>query len=257
MINNYQSFLQLHQQEQPLLIGNAWDLTSALAFERMGFKAIATSSVAVANSMGYEDKEQIPFELLLSVVKRMITPLNVPLSVDLETGYSRTIPGIIENIEKLYDLGVVGINIEDSLITERGKLLPITDFVKIISSIRNHLDKKNMQMFINARTDGFLAKQPSSLDETIKRAIAYEEAGASGLFVIFLDDEYNTRQIVQATKLPLNIFCTRSLPSFDIVKDWGVKRISMGGSIYKNVIMNLDKTLGRIQEEGSFESLFG
>src|ERR1043166_122924 len=109
-MTSFETFLQLHQQKEPLLLGNAWDITSATAFERAGFKAIATSSVAVAQSMGYEDRENIPFELLLEIVKRISRHIHVPLSVHMEGGYSRSIPGIIENIEKLYDLGVVGFN---------------------------------------------------------------------------------------------------------------------------------------------------
>jgi 2-methylisocitrate lyase-like PEP mutase family enzyme len=255
-MNSFETFLQLHQQEQPLLLGNAWDITSAAAFERVGFKAIATSSSAVAQSMGYEDRENIPFELLLEIIKRMSRHIHVPFSVDMEAGYSRDIPGIIANIEKLYDLGVVGFNIEDSMITEPGKLQTVENFQQIISSARDHLERKNMKMFINARTDAFLRKLPSPLLETIKRAKAYEEAGASGIFAPFVDDENDIKQIVQATKLPLNVLVMPSLPSFGKLAEWGVKRISMGGSIYRAVTASLEKTLRSIQTDQSFKTLF-
>ena len=75
-MNAYVTFLQLHQQDSPLLIGNAWDATSAKVFERNGFKAIATTSSAIARSMGYEDGENIPFDLLLQIVERIINSVH-------------------------------------------------------------------------------------------------------------------------------------------------------------------------------------
>jgi 2-methylisocitrate lyase-like PEP mutase family enzyme len=114
-MTTFETFLQLHHNETPLLIGNVWDVVSAKAFERGGFKAIATSSAAIAHTWGYEDGEKMPFDLLLKVVERIINNINVPLSVDIEGGYSRDISKIFQNIEKLHELGVVGINIEDSV----------------------------------------------------------------------------------------------------------------------------------------------
>src|SRR5215831_10467112 len=102
----FEEFKQLHYQSTPLLIGNVWDVMSAKIFEQLGFKAIATSSAALARTMGYEDGEKIPFDLLLKMVERIIGNINIPLSVDIEGGYSRNISEIIRNIEKLHELGV-------------------------------------------------------------------------------------------------------------------------------------------------------
>ena len=151
-MNQYEKFLQLHHGDEPLLIGNVWDATSAKAFERNGFSAIATSSSAIARTMGYEDGENIPFALLLQVVERAISSVSIPVSVDIEKGYSTSIDGIIENIEKLYDVGAVGFNLEDSSRDDKTQLQPATSFQKIISSIKDHFEKKNINMFINART---------------------------------------------------------------------------------------------------------
>lgn len=255
-MSSAQPFFGLHRQAQPLLIGNAWDLDSALAFEKAGFQAIATSSLAVAQTAGYEDRQQIPFDLLLETVKRIRLHTSVPLSVDMEAGYSDSIPGIIENIDRLYDLGVAGINLEDSIITTRGQLQPVTDFQKLLTAIKTHLDKNNRPFFINARTDAFLYKFPAALDETVLRAKAYEEAGASGIFVPFMDKEHDIIQVVQSTSLPVNVFCTPGLPHFSVLADWGVKRISMGGSLYKSMKTFLEYTIKGIREEQSFGRLF-
>ncbi|MEO8406552.1 MAG: isocitrate lyase/phosphoenolpyruvate mutase family protein [Chitinophagaceae bacterium] len=254
-MSTYETFLTLHRQDQPLLIGNVWDLTSAKAFEESGYKAIATSSVAVANSFGYEDKQHIPFQLLLDTVKTITKHIVIPLSVDMEAGYNDTVPGILENIEKIHDVGAVGFNIEDSVITEKGKMRTIEDFQHSVSSIRNHLDRKNMKMFINTRTDAYVHKLDSRLTETINRAKAYEQAGSSGIFVPFLDEENDAREIVKATTLPVSLFYTPTLPLFEEVGSWGIKRISMGGSIYRSMINSLKSTLQSIRQDQSFRSL--
>ncbi|HWB24433.1 MAG TPA: isocitrate lyase/phosphoenolpyruvate mutase family protein [Chitinophagaceae bacterium] len=80
-MSDFETFSQLHHASAPLLIGNVWDVASANIFEELGFKAIATSSAAVANSLGYKDGENIPFELLLQTVKRIKGHANIPLSV--------------------------------------------------------------------------------------------------------------------------------------------------------------------------------
>src|SRR6266513_2111242 len=113
-MNAYETFLESHHKDFPLLIANAWDVTSAKVFERNGLSAIATSSSAIARSMGYEDGENIPFDLLLQIVERIVNNITIPLSVDIERGYGKSTDHILQNIEGLYDLGVVGFNIEDS-----------------------------------------------------------------------------------------------------------------------------------------------
>ncbi len=135
-MSNYEIFYRLHHQNKPLILANAWNTKSAQLFEKNGYKAIATSSAAIANSLGYEDGEQISFGEMLYVVQRIISCINIPLTVDMETGYSNNISEVITNIEKLYDAGVAGINIEDS----QGKDL----FIKKLSSIKDHLGQKTI-----------------------------------------------------------------------------------------------------------------
>lgn len=251
----FETFFKLHHAEKPLLIANAWDITSAKIFEQLGFEAIATSSSAIAYSFGYEDGENIPFDLLLQTVKRIIGQINVPLSVDMERGYSSNIAGIIQNIEKLHDLGAVGINIEDSIMEEKRKLRPVEDFQKILSAIKNGLGQKKINMYINARTDAFLLKASSPLEETIKRIRAYENEGATGIFVPFISDKKDIGEVVKATRLPVNVLCAKQLPSFKELEGLGVKRISMGGAIYKAMTKSIEQIVKTIREEQSFESI--
>lgn len=252
----YEKFFQLHHQEQPLLIGNVWDVMSAKIFEQKGFKAVATSSAALARTMGYEDGEQIPFELMLKMVERIINNITIPLSVDIEAGFSRSIEGIIENLEKLYELGVVGFNLEDSHRNETRYLQCEDDFARIISSIKEYFENKNMNMFVNARTDAYVLKLSNAFDETIKRIRVYEKAGASGIFVPYLTDKSEIEKVVQSTKLPVNVFATPGLPSFDELAQLGIKRISMATWPHRAMLRSLESIIEKISEERSFKSLY-
>src|SRR6185369_5339743 len=153
---------------------------------KKGFKAIATSSGAVAVTLGSDDGEKISFEDLLAVVSKMTAVVKVPLSVDLETGYGATAEKIVDNLEKLSAIGVVGINIEDSLRVNGRELVPVDVFNKKLSDIKSGLLKKNINIFINARTDAYLLNLPEPLAITMERIKAYQDAGADGIFVPFV-----------------------------------------------------------------------
>ena len=247
-MNNYENFYQLHQQKTPLLLANAWNAKSAQLIEKNGYKAIATSSAAIANSLGYEDGEKISFGELFYVLQRIISCINIPLSVDMETGYSNNISEVISNIEKLIEAGVVGINLEDS----QGTAL----FLKKLSGIKNHLAKNNMQLFINARTDSFLLNLPSPLEETLKRLKPYEDAGADGIFVPFIKDTDVIKKITASTTLPVNVLCMPSLTSIESLAECGVRRISMGNFLFKAHYNHLDTLIKNINTHQSFSPLF-
>ncbi|HKB44326.1 MAG TPA: isocitrate lyase/phosphoenolpyruvate mutase family protein, partial [Chitinophagaceae bacterium] len=224
-MNTYETFYQLHQQQKPLIIANAWNVKSAQLIEQSGYQAIATSSGAISNSLGYEDGEKMPFSELLYIVQRIKAGTTIPLSVDLERGYTDNLSELIENIQKLVDTGVAGINLEDA----QGEEI----YLKKLHSIKNHFEKTNQKVFINARTDGFLQKVESPLETTIKRAKLYQEAGADGLFVPAVSDPAIIKEIASATTLPLNVVGTPKLSSIKTLSECGVRRISMAVFLYK------------------------
>jgi 2-methylisocitrate lyase-like PEP mutase family enzyme len=255
-MNSYETFLPT---PSPRISPSDWKCMGCnqrKSFERNGFKAAATTSSGIARSMGYEDGENIPFDLLVQIVERIINSIHIPLSVDLERGYGADVHQIIKNLERLYDLGVVGFNIEDSNKGDKLYLVAADEFQKTLSSISNHLSQKNMRMFINARTDAYLAKLPSPLQETLERIRLYENAGASGIFVPFITDKNEIREVTSTTHLPVNVLVHQNLPTFAELAELGVKRISMGGSIQLSAARSIEKTIQLIEEEQSFKSLF-
>ncbi len=247
-MNNYETFYQLHQLKKPLIIANAWNVKSAQMIEQNGYEAIATSSGAISNSLGYEDGEKMPFSELLYMVQRIKVSTNIPLSVDLERGYTDNPSELIENIQKLVDIGVAGINLEDA----QGEEI----YLKKLNSIKNHFEKTNQKLFINARTDGFLQKVESPLETTIKRAKLYQDAGADGLFVTAVSDAATIKEIALSTTLPLNVVATPKLSSIKTLSECGVRRISMAVFLYKATYNRLENLLKEIITEQSFAPMF-
>lgn len=249
-------FKELHQQETPLILCNVWDAASAIVAEKLGYQAIGTSSAAIAKSFGKDDGQIISFEKLLAVVKQISVVTNLPLSVDIEAGYAVTPQEIVDNIAKLAKLGVVGINIEDSQLTNgRRSLVDKHDFSERLSQVKSLLNDANIEMFINVRSDTYIADAATALPETIERISLYEGAGADGIFLPCLTAPDDISKIVAHCSLPLNVMCMPELVSFNQLQKLGVKRISMGNFVYDNLLAHLENTLSSIKQQGSFEPL--
>lgn len=247
-MNTYEKFYQLHHQPKPFILANAWNVKSAKIIEQSGFEAMGTSSGAIAESLGYPDGEKIPFSELLYIVKRIKSCTTIPLSVDMERGYSDDLTELNNNIQQLLEIGVSGINLEDA----QGEDI----FLKKLTSIKNYLLKTNQQLFINARTDGFLQKLDSPLETTLRRAKLYQDAGADGLFVTALQDIEIIKTISSASTLPLNVVAVPKLSSLKILEECGVKRISMAVFLYKAAYNYLESVAKNIKTENSFAPLF-
>jgi 2-methylisocitrate lyase-like PEP mutase family enzyme len=246
-MTDYEKFNQLHYQSIPLILANAWNAKSAQIVENSGFKAVATSSGAIAESLGYKDGENMPFAELLYIIQRIKSGISIPLSVDMERGYTNDLEVLKEQIQKLIDYGVVGINLEDA----QGEDI----YLKKLSSIKDYLAKTNQQLFINARTDVFLQKLASPLEATIKRAGVYKEAGADGVFVPGVQDTEIIKEIVSATTLPVNIVSTKTT-SIAALVNCGVRRVSMAVLLYKATYKNVEIMAKEILSKQSFDPLF-
>jgi 2-methylisocitrate lyase-like PEP mutase family enzyme len=255
-MTSFETFLQLHSGPSPLLLGNIWDANSAKILEKAGFKAIGTSSQALAVSQGYEDGEKMPFDILLQLARRVAKSVDVPFTVDIEGGYNRSAAGIIEHIEKLHDAGVVGINLEDTVVGTSRTLQPVAAFQKTLSSVADHLCRNSLKVFLNIRTDGFLLGMPTALTETLERIRSYEEAGANGIFVPCITEVNDIKAVVNATGLPVNVMCMPSLPNFGELKALGVRRISIGPFVYSYLAKKAVEAANAIMEGDNFSILF-
>lgn len=221
-----QQFHRLHH-EGILLLTNVWDVGSARLFESLGAPALATTSAGVAWAHGYPDGDQLPMPVLASTVAEITRVIRVPLSVDMEGGYTSDPATVGENVAQVVDAGAVGINLEDAN-SDPDLLCAKIEYAKRASS------RLGVNLFINARTDGYLtaaAPTDAQLDEALKRAARYRSAGADGIFVPGVTDPVTIKRLVAEVKLPLNVLARAALPAAPALAALGVRRLSAGSGI--------------------------
>jgi 2-methylisocitrate lyase-like PEP mutase family enzyme len=242
-------FAKLHVKGTPLVLYNAWDAGSAKAVVAAGAKAIATSSWSVAEAQGYRDGEAIPKDLVMQIASRIADAVNVPVTIDFEGGYSDSDSTLAKNVSRLIELGIIGINFEDRVVKGKG-LYTIERQARRIAAIREAAEKKDIPLFINARTDLFLGEgdddPAKSIDEAVERAKAYAAAGASSFFIPGLTKSSLIERICEAVSLPVNVMVMDGVPSNERLSQLGVARISYGPIPYIKAMDSLEKAARKI-----------
>lgn len=257
MMTPFQKFKNLHTSEKFFLLGNVWNVQSALVYEKMGLKALGTSSYAVAHSLGYEDGENMPFDEYLYIIKRIKASTQIPLSVDLEAGYGETSESIVNNIQALHKIGVAGINIEDSSVSaNERKIKDPKEFALQLEQISNELSNRGIEMFLNVRCDSFIMNLPDALSEAMLRIKLYEQAQIDGLFIPCITREEDIESIAKATELPLNVLCVPGLPNFERLQLLGVKRISTGNFVNSKIYTDMEHIAGKMIADQDCNLLF-
>lgn len=211
-----------------LILPNAWDAASARVMQAAGAAAIATSSAAVAWAHGYADGHHFPAAKLVIVVEEIARAVSVPITTDAEAGYADDPKQVGENVAALIGAGAVGINLEDG--REPHEL-----HLRKVEAARNAGERAGVRLFINARTDVYLkqlAPAEQAQAETLRRAAAIKNAGASGLFVPGIVAADEIAAIVSGAGLPLNVMARPGLPKLAELKALGVKRLSAATSIF-------------------------
>lgn len=248
-------FKDLHHAAGLFVLPNAWNAKSALALQEKNFPAVATSSGAVASTLGYQDGGGLPFDDYLFVIRRILASIRIPLSVDMETGYGSSAESIYANIRTLIDLGVAGINIEDSIVNGSGRVLTdAATLAKTVEYVKNRLASEGVNLFINVRCDTYVT---NNKQETIGRVKIYESAGADGIFLPRLSAEEDIAAVVSNTKLPLNVISVPGLPDFDTLTKLGVKRLTMGPFLFNKVYANIGQLAEAIGKSRSVSPLVG
>ena len=241
-------FAELHVKGKPLLLYNAWDAGSAKSILDAGAQAIATSSWAIAEAHGYRDGEIIPINLVEKIVSRIVATIDAPVSVDFEGGYSEDDSELDQNVSRLLEIGVIGINFEDRIVRGEG-LYKIDRQARRIAAIRGAAKQKGVELFINARTDLFIGQKGNpalSVGVALDRAKTYAGAGASGFFIPGLRDDTLIGQICEAVELPVNVMIMDGIPPVDRLRKLGVSRISYGPIPYINAMDTLEQQAEKI-----------
>jgi 2-methylisocitrate lyase-like PEP mutase family enzyme len=228
MGSQYETFAALHVPGDPLIIYNCWDPGGAVAIAKAGAKAIATGSYGAAESLGFGDGEKVPLDLVFDNARRIVGVVDVPVSIDFESGYARDAAGITPNLAALAATGAVGCNLEDSVIGGEG-VYPVEEAAARVAAARKGAGEA---FYINARVDLYLRnpadKHAGLLDEVVDRAQAYMAAGASGIFVPGLRDTAAIGEIVRRTGALINVIPGPGAPTKPLA-DAGVARVSYGG----------------------------
>jgi 2-methylisocitrate lyase-like PEP mutase family enzyme len=220
-------FHGLHRGPELLILANAWDAGSARLIESVGAPAIATTSAGMAWVHGYPDGNAVPAAVVIAAGAAIARVIRVPLSMDVETGYSDDIDAVGRFAAALIEAGAVGINLED------GGGSPDLLCAKI-ARIRKVAGELGVELFVNARTDVYLrglVPEAGRLAETIARAQRYRDAGASGIFVPGLIEPAAITAVTSAIDLPLNLLAWPGLPPAPELARLGVRRLSAGSSI--------------------------
>ena len=242
-------FHELHQQGF-LVLANVGDACGARVVESLGSKAVATSSAAMAWSHGYQDGNRLPLDLLASTVRSMTRVLSVPLTVDIEGGYSDDLEQVARVVDTVVAAGAVGINIED------GAASPEV-LVRKIDVARQVANRHGVKLFINVRSDVYLKDLVDNdlrLEELLRRSALYASAGADGLFAAGVVAPDDIAAICEASRLPVNLLARDGLPSPDELKRLGVRRLSAGSSIAEFLYGAMEGLARSFLEQGKLDT---
>ena len=220
--------LALHQPGNPVVLPTVWDAWSARLAVDAGFAALTVGSHPVADSVGKADQEGMTYDDVVTRVKQITASVDVPVSVDIESGYAES-PTIL--ITGLLEAGAVGLNIEDTVHSEGGRLRSSSEHAELVGALRKAADATGVHVVINARTDLFL-RQDGDESDRVDRAIARLKeaaaAGADSLYPVGRHDPDTLRRLATELPLPINAI---ALPDQDDPASFGplgVGRISFG-----------------------------
>ncbi|MBZ5622467.1 MAG: isocitrate lyase/phosphoenolpyruvate mutase family protein [Acidobacteriia bacterium] len=247
-------FREMHHGPRILVLPNAWDAASARIFEQAGFQALATTSAGIAASLGYPDGERVGRDEMLAVVRRIVQAVSVPVTADLESGYGASTADVEATARGAIAAGAVGLNLEDA----RARiLLEMAQAVERIRAVRRVADEAGVPLVINARIDVLLrqAGPPETrVEETIRRANAYRDAGADCLFVPAALDAETIGRLVGAIRGPVNILALPGVPSISELERLGVARVSTGSGPMR-ATMTLTRRIAEELKQGEFRAI--
>ncbi len=255
-------FLKFHQDEEILVLLNSWDTGSSKLIEACGYKAIATTSMGIAASLGYPDCQIIQLSEMTEAINRIVNGVQLPVTVDIEAGYGNNLDEITDSVKKIIATGIVGINIEDS-IDLNPVLIDETEFCERISAVRALSDSLGFHLVINARTDSFytsLGSAREKLSESIRRGNKYREAGADCIFIQPVWEKETISTLVREINAPINILSNPAIgggltPSVSELQDLGVARLSLGSSLMKATLALIKKVADELSEKGTYNIL--
>jgi 2-methylisocitrate lyase-like PEP mutase family enzyme len=245
-------FQALHQAPGYFVIPNPWDGASARILANLGFLALATSSGAHAGTLGRRDGKVTQDEALAHA-RTIVSVTDLPVAADLEKGFGDAPSAAADTIRKAAEVGLVGGSIEDATGDKARPIYDLTQATERVVAAVEAARKLSFPFTLTARSENFIRGNPN-LDDTIKRLQAYERAGADVLFAPGLPDLAAVRTVCAAVSKPFNFMIGIKGKSFTVAElaDAGVKRISLGTSLYRAAMTGLLDASREIKDKGAF-----
>ena len=235
------------------VIPNPWDVGSARLLVRLGFRALATTSSGFAWSTGRRDNH-ITLDDALAHFRTLVSHVNVPVSADFEGGFAVEPERVAENVVKAADTGLAGLSIEDRTGRPDDPLFGFALAVERVAAARRALDAAAPGAVLTARSEGFLVGRPD-LEETVRRLVAYAEAGADCLYAPGLRTPEQITTVVRAVApRAVNVLVSAPFTTVEALAAMGVRRISVGGALARSAWAGFLGAAREIAERGTFNA---
>jgi methylisocitrate lyase len=250
-----QAFRRLHESGC-FVIPNPWDVGTARVLEKLGFPALATTSSGFAWSLGRRDNA-ITIEEALAHFRSVSTNVEVPVNADFEGGFAVEPDAVASNVAKAASTGIAGLSIEDSTGDSGHPLFDFALSVERIRAARKAIDSGGTGVLLTARSEGFIVGRPD-LADTIRRLIAYAEAGADCLYAPGIRAKEDLLAVVHAVApRPVNVLVGSDFTRVRELAEIGVRRISVGGALARVAWTAFLQATREIAEQGTFTRFAG
>jgi 2-methylisocitrate lyase-like PEP mutase family enzyme len=248
-------FRQLHESGC-FIVPNPWDLGSARLLAQLGFRALATTSSGFAWSLGRPDNH-VSLEATLAFLRAISQGVEIPVSADFEGGFATDPEAVGVNVAAAAATGIAGLSIEDSTGDASSPLHDFSLAVERIQAARLAIEDGGMAIVLTGRSEGFIVGRPD-LSETIRRLIAFAEAGADCLYAPGLRSMSDIRAVVAAVApKPVNVLVGSDFATVAELAQAGVRRISVGGALARVAWTGFLQAAKEIAEHGTFSGLSG
>jgi 2-methylisocitrate lyase-like PEP mutase family enzyme len=240
---------RLHTGPRPLVLPNAWDVASARLVVKAGFPVVATSSGAIAATLGYEDDDSMPVDDAFGVIARIAQSVSVPVTADVEAGYGLSAEDLVA---RLLDTGAVGCNLEDTDHHGDTDLVDAGENAERLRAVRHAATEAGVEIVLNARVDVLRREgdRRELFEEAVRRARLYLQAGADCVFPIRLADDELIGEFVRRVEGPVNVVAAGAPPLAQLA-ELGVARISFAGSLMVQLYGAHETRLSEIATEAA------
>lgn len=236
------------------VIPNPWDVGSARLLASLGFRALATTSSGFAWTRGRPDGG-VTLDQALDHLRAMAAAVDLPLNADFEDGFAVEPSAVAQNVARAAATGVAGLSVEDSA---RDGSAPLLDFglaVERVRAAREAIDSGGTRVVLTGRSEGFVAGQPD-IDETVRRLVAYADAGADCLFAPGIRSPEHIRAVVESVApKPVNVLVSTDFTTVAELAGAGVRRISVGGALARAGWLAVAAAASEIAKAGTFGAL--